>query len=528
MTETEWPDEASTNRLERFELHEQISQFLEKCREPAVVEAGEPILPLREGEYSLEASRGGCLLEVWANNKILRRRVTRVSRALRDRLELVTEQFPRKTGKLTLIDERSLSAPVMERDSARAEDLARLRVWSERLFPRWRIEQISCGTDLEHSLSPRFPRAFLRSGATAMALLAAPCPESADDALAFALVWLQYAQARWPALHVASLGLFVPASSAVAMGLRLRALDAGCVRFRLFAFGPDEFLEERPPQSWGNLDSSLPWQGSYVAPDEKVRATFCEVAAQSEAEVVEDLHGGLHLEVRGLPIAICRGDRVQVGLALRQARRKVTVSALLPVARQVAQIRCANSVQPNHELYRSYPERWLEGVVRNGIRKIDPLIDPLSVRRQVTGFLGLHHTRTDLLALDRNGNLVIVEVKAAEDISLPIQALDYYTRLRLHIDRGQIQASSLYPNRVVRNVPPRLLLVAPALHFHPTNETVLRFFESSISARQIGLAIEWRRKLRVVFDHPSGARKSGGNSEWQAISSIKSGRPFPH
>jgi hypothetical protein len=133
-----------------------------------------------------------------------------------------------------------------------------------------------------------------------------------------------------------------------------------------------------------------------------------------------------------------------------------------------------------------------------------------------------------LLALDRNGNLVIVEVKAAEDISLPIQALDYYTRLRLHIDRGQIQASSLYPNRVVRNVPPRLLLVAPALHFHPTNETVLRFFESSISARQIGLAIEWRRKLRVVFDHPSGARKSGGNSEWQAISSIKSGRPFPH
>lgn len=528
MTEIEWPDEASTHRKERFELYEQIAAFLAKCREPAVVEAGEPILPLREGEYSLEASNAGCLLEVWGGSKLLRRRIKRVSKTMRDRLELVTEQFPRKTGKLTLIDERSLSAPVTERDSARAEDLARLRVWSERLFPRWRIEQISCGTDLEHSLSPRFPRAFLRFGAKAMALLAAPDPDSADEALAFALVWLQYAQARWPALRVASLCLFVPAASAVAMGLRLCALDAGCVRFRLFAVGPDEFLEERPPQSWGNLDSALPWQGSYVEPNEQARATFREVAAQSEAEVVEDLHGGLHLEVRGLPIAICRGDRVQVGLSLREASRKVTANTLLPVARDVARVRCATSAQPNHDLYRSYPERWLEGVVRDGIRRIDPLIDPHSVRRQVTGFLGIHHTRTDLLALDRNGHLVIIEVKVAEDIALPIQALDYYTRLRLHIDRGQIQASSLYPNRVVRNVPPRLLLVAPALHFHPTNETVLRFFESSISARQIGLAIEWRRKLRVVFDHPSGARKSGGNSEWQAISSIKSGRPFPH
>ncbi len=42
----------------------------------------------------------------------------------------------------------------------------------------------------------------------------------------------------------------------------------------------------------------------------------------------------------------------------------------------------------------------------------------------------------DLLTLDRNGRLVVLELKADEDLHLPLQALDYWIRVRaLNADR---------------------------------------------------------------------------------------------
>lgn len=502
-------------------------QFLSSCRRPAVVEPGEPILLLREGEYSLEAAGNHAVLEVWGETKVLRRKITRIRRATNGKLDLIVEKFARKTGALTLMDADASGSPVVERDSARAENLAVLCRWCERLFPLWRMEQSSCGADLENSLSPRFPRALLRMGSHAMAILAAPDCECADDALAFGLIWYRYAQTRWPAFAVKTLALFVPSEAAVAMGLRMRSLDSEQVQLRLFAVPQNGFPEERLAENWGNLDSALSPLAPYAPADSRFRALFEEVAACSAAEVVEDLQGSLHLELRGLPLAVGNGDRLRVGLGLREPRRKVTVEHLRSLAERVARIRCEDSVERQHALYRLYPERWLEAMVRQNISRIDPLIDASTVRRQITGFLGMHHSRTDLLALDRNGNLVIIEIKVTEDIALPIQALDYYTRLSLHLQRGEIQASGLFPNRTVQSTPPRLLLVAPALQFHPTNETVLRFFESSIQVRQIGVAIEWRKNLRVVFDHPRNRYDPGGKREWQAIYSVRSGKLSP-
>ena len=42
----------------------------------------------------------------------------------------------------------------------------------------------------------------------------------------------------------------------------------------------------------------------------------------------------------------------------------------------------------------------------------------------------------DLLTLDRSGRLVVLELKAGEDLHLPLQALDYWIRVRaLNADR---------------------------------------------------------------------------------------------
>jgi len=57
--------------------------------------------------------------------------------------------------------------------------------------------------------------------------------------------------------------------------------------------------------------------------------------------------------------------------------------------------------------------------------------------------------------------------------------------------------------------PPRLLLIAPALAFHPTTETILRYFRPEVEVERIGLGLEWRRELRVVFRARGAERPEG-------------------
>ena len=118
-------------------------------------------------------------------------------------------------------------------------------------------------------------------------------------------------------------------------------------------------------------------------------------------------------------------------------------------------------------------------------------------------FAGGERWVLDILAADRSGRLAIIEVKASQDIHLPLQALDYWMRVKWHLERGEFSGRGYFPGVQLRADPPRLLLVAPALDFHPSNEIVLRFFRPDIEVERIGVGLEWRQELRVMFRRPS-------------------------
>jgi len=105
----------------------------------------------------------------------------------------------------------------------------------------------------------------------------------------------------------------------------------------------------------------------------------------------------------------------------------------------------------------------------------------------------------DLLACDRHGRLAVIEIKATSDLQLPLQALDYWLRVKWHLDRGEFAAKGYFPGVELRTAPPRLLLVAPALEFHPTSESILRYFAPSIPVERIGVNALWRTDLRIMF-----------------------------
>jgi len=123
----------------------------------------------------------------------------------------------------------------------------------------------------------------------------------------------------------------------------------------------------------------------------------------------------------------------------------------------------------------------------------------------------------DLLTLDRNGRLVVLELKGGEDLHLPLQALDYWIRVRaLNADRQVAPPASAPLSAFERNgyfvgaevspLSPRLILAAPALRIHPANDTVLRYLSPEIGWEFIALSEHWRRELKIVFRKRSGDR----------------------
>jgi len=153
-----------------------------------------------------------------------------------------------------------------------------------------------------------------------------------------------------------------------------------------------------------------------------------------------------------------------------------------------------------HLLYRQGREFWLETQVKSNLETIDARLLPNPVYEQALTLAGSDRGIIDLLAIDRDGRLVILELKACEDLHLPLQALDYWIHVKWHLERGEFEPAGYFADaRVHHNLSPRILLVAPALDIHPSNERVLRYFAPEIEVERIGVGSEFESGVRVMF-----------------------------
>lgn len=145
------------------------------------------------------------------------------------------------------------------------------------------------------------------------------------------------------------------------------------------------------------------------------------------------------------------------------------------------------------------PEAMIEDQVRSHIESLDATLCPAPVYGQVCSLAATDRGIFDLLAIDISGRLAVIELKASESIHLPLQALDYWIHVQYHLSRGAL--SAYFPGIPIRSDPPRLLLAAPALCHHSTNERIVRYFRPDIPVERIGLAHTWNGPVRVLFRH---------------------------
>jgi hypothetical protein len=477
------------------EIRALIEAFLAGCGQPALLEPGEELFPIAADNFSLDLRGPRLTLQVWDRTRNLTRHVTDAGEPSSARLELTVERFAKRQGQVFLLDLARPAGAGLGRRSGRLVFRERFRLFLRRQFPEWKLAELTAEADLEHSLSPMFPRACLRHGRHAWAAIACPPEGDSGAVLSFGLIWLDYLRARQRRSAVEGLALYLPAGHEIATAHRLACLNPEAARFELFRYTGEGFVARVDPGDRGNLDTRLE-ACRRPAPDRA--EAWSRIAALAGVERIARHDGRISLRVRGIEFAEIENGELRFGMAERVPADERHVREIERLVGELDRARSPGGDR-NHPLYRQYPEAWLESLARSQIEILDASLLRDPVYGQVPAFAGAERGIPDLLAADRSGRLAVIELKATADLHLPMQALDYWMRVRWHLDRGEFTAAGYFPGLELRPDPPRLLLVSPCLEFHPTTETILGYFLPDIDVERIGLAVEWRKGLQIMF-----------------------------
>lgn len=182
----------------------------------------------------------------------------------------------------------------------------------------------------------------------------------------------------------------------------------------------------------------------------------------------------------------------------RRILNEETWDEMAALMQLLAENRDAAAANKRHEHYRSASEAWLESILRRNIKLLDANLILSPIYNQFRS----SNDKIDLLALRRDGRLVIIELKTQPDREMVYQAADYWRKIELQRRRGILAAADLFDGREIIDKPALIYLVAPAWSFHRDFEFFARTLSPEIELWRFELHERWRESVRVL------ARKS--------------------
>jgi hypothetical protein len=396
-----------------------------------------------------------------------------------------------------------------------------------RSFPGFSLEGVSTAVDLEHSFGPAYARGTITRGRTAWAVIGVSGEETQstiDGVLTLGILWLAHCRERGEGKRLfTGLKVIVPQGASETTRARMAWMNSALAKWELYELDQhSDELTRLDPADQGNLDLHLPYLFDREAAVERARASMervfallpkeasgrIEVTPRSAVEVAFVLHGMELARVRYGRTAnsYARRDEITFGAGANETVLTAETEELFSelVGRLLeSRHSCGDMSNP---LYRLSAEGWLESVLRQELTEIEPSIVRECVYSQVPAFAPGDRGMLDLLTVTRSGRLLVLELRADEDLHLPLQGLDYWLRVRrLQGEyaptggRDSLQRHGYFPGMKLADAPPLLHFVAPALRIHPANETVLRYLSPRVEWTLIALDEHWRAKRRVVF-----------------------------
>ena len=506
-----------------------LQDFLADASGAVVLEDGAVVYDLARAKYSISGEHNKCLLHLWSAERNTVRRVLDAELKSGTLRLAVLRLGQSRPGKLEICREHDRRSP-SARKAARVSYEHKLRRALERHFPGFAITRLTTGVDLEKSFGPIYARGLLRRGQSAFAVLGVNASEtqtSIDAALTFGILWLDVCRnSSAGKMLVEGLNLFVPLGSSALVRERMANLNRAAAKWSLFEFDErHDALVEIDCSDRGNVATRLVHPPNEAA----ARARFaestariheilpnCEIAVLSAAE--------LAFRWRGLEFARAR---LSAEAATFRTREEIVFGVgaeerVLEDRNWVLFIELLNALRETRHpygprqnpLFRLHPERWLESLVVADVSVVDERLaskdsDSRSLYSQVPAFSAADRAMIDVLTTTRDGRLAVVELKADEDIHLPLQGLDYWSRVAWHHARSEFPRFGYFPDLELSAEDPLLFLVAPALHVHPATDTLLRYVSPEIEWELVGIDEHWREGVKVVFRKKTGKKLIG-------------------
>jgi len=499
-----------------------VEDFLAEARDAIVMEHGEVLFDFATAKYSLSTEHNKCVLHLWSPERNIVRRVVDAERK-GEVLTLAALRFGQaEASKLEICHGRDRRTPTAKK-AARAAYQQLLRRLLERSFPGFTVDRLTSATDLERSFGPIYARGLLRRAGTAFAVFGVNAQEtqaSVDAALTFAILWLDDCRQSARA-HVEGLKLFVPAGHSAVVRERMAHLDRTAAKWALYELEErEQELAEIDTGDRGNIATRLVHAPDPAAAHERFAASIARIRGMApEAEAVVVSAGEIAFRLYGLEFARARmfpqagsfrmSEEIVFGAGAEEtALSPQNEERFTAFARRLAEVRRPGGA--HHEpLWRMHPERWLETLVMRDVRVIDGRLAERAYS-QVPAFSASDRAMIDVLSVTREGRLAVIELKADEDVHLPLQGLDYWARVVWHHQRGEFQRYGYFAGEQLSPDSPLLFLVAPALRVHPATDTLLRYIAPEIPCELVAIDERWRDGVRVVFRKRSARASAAG------------------
>jgi len=489
-----------------------LESFLAEAPAAVVRENGEVLFDFSTAHYSISGD-GKCVLHLWSDERNAVRRV--LDAELKPRLlRLSVLRFGQSQPTILEI--------CADRDQRSPTALRAVRARYKQVFERvmlrefrgYKLESFSNRADLEHSCSPVYTRGLLRQGQAAFAVIGVSRDEtqpSIDAALTFGILWMHRQREQLASRsHIVGLKLFVPAGRSEMVQQRMAHLNRDAAKWQLYQL--DERAETcalLDSEDAGNLATRLiravdadAAHARFAASIARIKAIVleCEVTVESATEIIFRRYGLEFARAKFAPIAGSFRNHEVITFGLWPAEYTLDDSNEAMFRDLMTRMAARRNAGGEHgdPLFRLCPERWLESLIIRDVRGIDERLDPRFVYSQVPAFASTDRAMIDVLTCTLDGRLAILELKADEDIHLPIQGLDYWARVRYHQNEGGFVQNGYFGGRELSAAPPLLYLVAPALRTHPATDTLLRYLSPQIEWTVAQVDERWRNEVRVV------------------------------
>ncbi len=437
----------------------------------------------------------------WIDRKLLLEASRRMGRE-RARLELI----PRASVS-------SLNALVSETRHARCQALARL---ARELCHGSSISRARLSAGIRRGQPGRDARILLESKHQTIAVTGTVAEEErsgADAFLSSALIWFTRLCERARSPRVGKLWLVAGRENTRALAQSLALLRQE-TRQAITVFELDDGWQSLTPvpqveraELWSERPARLPRL------HRTERSEFVEriISFAPHAIDMVGARHGLTLRFHGLSFARVRRvmKRERVWFGIEGAHRRLLEESSLQdwerLLNDLQEHRRAGASERRHALYRAAPEAWLESLLRRDITRLDPglRLAPLHAQLRTSQSASGVARPVDLLALRRDGRLVVIELKVTEDRELVLQGAGYWRRVEAHRRCGNIARENLFGDAQIADEPPLVYLAAPTLRFHKAFQLLAHSIAPDIKLFRFDLNEDWRAGVRVMRRTPA-------------------------